>query len=171
MNIYSIELSTRDAEVLSFECATDQNLLDAAAQAHIVLPSQCAQGNCGACYAEVTHGDFTLGKHNPAALPKEAKKGSTLLCCTVAHSDLQIALPFNYDRILMGETPIRNAEITAIDSIGENTCYVWSFSCYLMRMAVVVSNLNPANSWNWKYWEKILKEPIHSPIPAIGMGT
>jgi ferredoxin-NADP reductase/ferredoxin len=122
MNAHAIELTTRDGEQFRFECADDQNLLEAAASARIVLPAQCGQGNCGTCYADVTHGDFTLGKHNKAALPEgEAERGGTLLCCTFPHSDLQISLPFNHDRILMGTIPIRNAEITAIDTVGENT--------------------------------------------------
>jgi len=122
MNTHAIELTTRDGEQLRFDCADDQNLLEAAASAHIVLPAQCGQGNCGTCYADVTHGDFTLGKHNPAALPADdAAKGGTLLCCTFPNSDLRVSLPFDHDSILLGEIKIRNAEITAIDSVGENT--------------------------------------------------
>ncbi|MDI1278474.1 aromatic/alkene monooxygenase hydroxylase FAD-binding subunit MmoC [Methylobacter sp.] len=122
MNTHAIELTTRDGEQLRFECAADQNLLEAAADAHIVLPAQCGQGSCGTCYADVTHGDFTLGKHNPAALPVDDEaKGGTLLCCTFPQSDLRISLPFNHDRILIGEIKVRNAEITAVDSVGENT--------------------------------------------------
>lgn len=122
MNTHAIELTTRDGEQFRFDCAADQNLLEAAATAHIGLPAQCGQGNCGTCYADVTHGGFTLGKHNPAALPADkVEKGGTLLCCTFPTSDMRIALPFDHDRILMGEIPIRNAEITAIDCVGENT--------------------------------------------------
>ena len=121
MNTYAIELTTRDGEQLRFVCADDRNLLDAAADAHIVLPAQCGAGHCGTCYAEVSHGDFTLAKHNPAALPAEANKGGTLLCCTFPNSDLRIDLPFDHDRILIGEIPIRNADITAIETVGENT--------------------------------------------------
>lgn len=122
MNTHTIELTTRDGEQFHFECAADRNLLEAAADAHMILPAQCGQGNCGTCYADVTHGDFTLGKHNPAALPADdAAKGGTLLCCTFPKSDLRIALPFDHDRILIGEIKIRNAEITAIDPVGENT--------------------------------------------------
>lgn len=122
MNTHVIELTTRDGEQLRFECAADQNLLAAAASVHIVLPAQCGQGNCGTCYANVTDGEFTLGKHNPAALlVDDEAKGGTLLCCTFPRSDLRIDLPFAHDRILIGEIKIRNAEITAIDSVGENT--------------------------------------------------
>lgn len=122
MTIHTIKLTTRDGEQLLFDCAADQNLLAAAASVNIVLPAQCEQGNCGTCYANVTHGNFTLGKHNAAALPADdAAKGGTLLCCTFPQSDLQISLPFDHDRILIGEIPVRNAEITAIDTVGENT--------------------------------------------------
>lgn len=122
MNTHTIELTTRDGKQFHFECAANRNLLEAAADAHIVLPAQCGQGNCGTCYADVTHGDFALAKHNSAALPADdAAKGGTLLCCTFPHSDLRISLPFDHNRILLGEILIRNAEITAIDSVGENT--------------------------------------------------
>ncbi len=122
MNAHAIELNTRDGEQLRFECAPDQNLLEAAANAHIKLPSQCGQGVCGACYAEVTTGDFLLGEHNPLALPvNDAGKNGTLLCCSFPRSDLSIDLPFDRNRILIGEIPIRAAEIVALESVGENT--------------------------------------------------
>ncbi|MGZ5576244.1 MAG: aromatic/alkene monooxygenase hydroxylase FAD-binding subunit MmoC [Methylobacter sp.] len=122
MNTYAIELTTRDGEQLRFECADDQNLLEAAASARIVLPARCGQGNCGTCYANVSEGEYFLNKHNPAALPADDKtKGGTLLCCTFPRSDLHIDLPFGHDRILIGEIKVRNAEITAIDAVGENT--------------------------------------------------
>jgi ferredoxin-NADP reductase/ferredoxin len=122
MNPHAIELTTRDGNQLRFECADNQNLLEAAANAHIVLPAQCGQGSCGTCYADVTQGDFTLGKHNSSALSAEDQaKGGTLLCCTFPHSDLHISLPFDNNRILIGEIKIRNAEISAIEIVGENT--------------------------------------------------
>ena len=122
MNNHAIELTTRDGSQFRFNCTDDQNLLAAAADAHIVLPAQCGYGNCGTCYADVTQGDYTLGKYNPTALNAEAKeKGGTLLCCTFPHSDLHISLPFDHDRVLIGEIKIRSAEIIAIETVGENT--------------------------------------------------
>jgi ferredoxin-NADP reductase/ferredoxin len=122
MSTHAIELTTRDGAQLRFDCADGRNLLEAAAAAHVTLPSQCRQGSCGACYAEVTRGDFVLGAHNPAALPAgEAEKGGTLLCCTLPRSDLSIFLPFNRDRILIGKIQRRSADIVAVDAVGENT--------------------------------------------------
>jgi ferredoxin-NADP reductase/ferredoxin len=122
MTTHAIELTTRDGKQLRFDCTGEQNLLEAAASVRIVLPAQCGQGNCGTCYADVTHGDFALGKHNPSALPAdEVEKGGTLLCCTFPQGDLRISLPFDYDHILIGEILVRDAEITAIEAVGENT--------------------------------------------------
>jgi ferredoxin-NADP reductase/ferredoxin len=122
MSTHTIELTTRDGEQLRFDCDDDRNLLEAAADAHIVLPSQCRQGSCGACYADATRGDYILGEHNPAALSAgAAEKGGILLCRTFPLSDLSVSLPFDYDRILLGEIRRRNAEIAAIEPVGENT--------------------------------------------------
>lgn len=122
MSTHAIELTTRDGAQLRFDCSVDENLLEAAAAAHIALPSQCRQGSCGACYAEVARGDYTLSEYNPAALPAdEAAKGGILLCRTFPRSDLCISLPFNHDRILIGTIPRRSADITAIEPIAEST--------------------------------------------------
>lgn len=122
MNTYTIELTTRDGKPFSFECPDEQNLLAAAALANIVLPAQCGQGNCGTCYAEVSHGDFTLGKHNANALSQDqAEAGGTLLCCTFPKSAMRLTVPFNHDRIMLSAIPIRTARITTLESVGENT--------------------------------------------------
>jgi ferredoxin-NADP reductase/ferredoxin len=122
MSSHTIELTTRDGVKLGFDCTDEQNLLEAAASAHIALPSQCRQGSCGACYAEVTHGEYVLGDHSAAALPaSDAQKGGTLLCCTFARSDLGISLPFNHNRILSSDIPRRTADIVAIEPVAENT--------------------------------------------------
>lgn len=122
MTIHAIELTTRDGAQLRFDCGPDQTLLDAAAQAAILLPAQCRQGSCGACYAEATDGDFTLADHSSSALPAGAvEQGGTLLCRTFPRSDLCISLPFDQDRIGSGAVPVRQAEIVALDTIAAAT--------------------------------------------------
>jgi ferredoxin-NADP reductase/ferredoxin len=117
---YHIELSTRDGQPLAFDCAPEQNLIDAAAAGNITLPSQCRQGSCGACHASVTAGDYALGQHSPDALPS-GQSGAILMCRTTPHSDLRVALPFDYSKILFHAVPRRSAEITALETVAENT--------------------------------------------------
>jgi len=117
---YDIRLTTRDGQQLAFNCAAEQSLIDAAAAAQITLPSQCRQGGCGACHADVTAGDYLLGDHNPAALPAQGKNG-ILMCRTTPRSDLSIALPYDHSRILFRAVKRRSAEIIALEPIAENT--------------------------------------------------
>jgi ferredoxin-NADP reductase/ferredoxin len=117
---YNIQLTTRDGQKLSFDCAPDQNLTDAADAAHIILPAQCRKGSCGSCHASVVTGDFLLGEHNPAALPDDSTNG-ILMCCTTPQSDLAILLPYDHSRVLFHSIPRRSAEIVAVTAIAENT--------------------------------------------------
>ena len=117
---FHIELSTRDGQPLAFDCAPEQNLIDAAAAVNITLPSQCRQGSCGACHANVTAGDYALGQHSPDALPS-GQSGAILMCRTTPQSDLRVALPFDYSKILFHAVPRRSAEITALETVAENT--------------------------------------------------
>lgn len=115
-----IRLTTRDAQELSFDCSIEQNLVEAAAAANIILPAQCRQGSCGACYATVIAGDYTMGEHNPDALPASNSNG-ILMCRTMPRSDLEITLPYNHARILFHAPKCRSAEIKALETVAQNT--------------------------------------------------
>ncbi|QCP49904.1 2Fe-2S iron-sulfur cluster binding domain-containing protein [Trinickia violacea] len=117
---FRIQLTTRDSQHLSFDCAPDQDLLTAAAEADITLPSQCRQGSCGACHASVSSGDYTVGRHNPDALPAHSPNG-ILMCRTTPCSDLGIDLPYDHAKILFHPVPRRVAEIVALEPLAENT--------------------------------------------------
>jgi ferredoxin-NADP reductase/ferredoxin len=114
-----IRVTTRDNEQLQFDCAPDQTLLDAAAAANVFLPSQCRQGSCGACHANVTAGDYVLGVHDGALLNGGA--GGILLCRTTPCSDLDIVLPYDRARILTHTPKRRSAEIVALETVARDT--------------------------------------------------
>ncbi|MDQ3059444.1 MAG: 2Fe-2S iron-sulfur cluster binding domain-containing protein [Pseudomonadota bacterium] len=117
---YHIDLHTRDGQQLSFDCAPEQNLIDAAAAVSIILQAQCRQGNCGACHASVSAGEYALGAHNPDALPS-GQPGAILMCCTTPQSDLRINLPYDHSKVLFQTVPRRSAEIVALETVAENT--------------------------------------------------
>lgn len=118
MTAYSIELTTRDGARLHCVAAPEDTLLAAAARADINLPSQCLQGSCGACHAQVVAGHYRLDSHNPAALP--AGEGQVLLCRTTACSDLSVALPYGQERILACPVPRRQARIETLVPVAED---------------------------------------------------
>lgn len=117
---WSVELRTLDGQSLTLPCDPQQTLLEAAEQAQWRLPAQCRQGSCGACHAHVLAGDYALGEHNPAALPKGAH-GGILLCRTSPCSDLTVALPYEHSRIGLGAVPQREAVVSELVRDGEHT--------------------------------------------------
>jgi len=117
---FHIQLTTRDNQPLSFDCAPDQDLLAAAAEVNITLPSQCHKGSCGACHATVTAGDYRLQAHNPDALPAD-QPSAILMCRTTPCSDLRVALPYDHTKVLLRSIPRRVATIAALETIAQNT--------------------------------------------------
>lgn len=117
---FHIELTTRDNQQLQFDCEPEQTLIDAADAAHITLPSQCRQGSCGACHANVKSGEYHLGEHSLDALPANGSNG-ILMCCTTPWSDLRIDLPYDHSKVLFHAIPRRSAEIIGFEPIAENT--------------------------------------------------
>lgn len=117
---FHIQLTTRDDRQLHFDCASDQDLLAAAAASDITLPSQCGKGNCGACYATVMKGDYRLHEHNPNVLPA-GHATAILMCRTTPCSDLLIALPYDHTKVLLQSIPSRTAKIAALETIAQNT--------------------------------------------------
>ena len=117
---WSVELRTLDGQSLRLDSAPWQTVLEAAEAAQWRLPSQCRQGGCGACHAQVLSGEYALGPHNPGALPAD-RPGGVLLCRTTACSDLAIALPYERARIAGGPVPRREAEVTGLERDGAGT--------------------------------------------------
>ncbi len=85
---YTIYISNAD---ISFNCEADQNILDAAHQANILLSYGCKSGLCGSCEAVVQHGQIVYSEGTPKGLnDDEVKKGKALLCKAKPTSDLTI---------------------------------------------------------------------------------
>ncbi|HYE37159.1 2Fe-2S iron-sulfur cluster binding domain-containing protein [Methylocaldum sp.] len=122
MTNHAITLTTRDGQQVHFTCETEQNLLVAAEQEGIVLPSLCRDGGCGACLCICVEGDYRLGSYNPQALPPDAAaRGDLLLCRAHPQSDLSLEAPYDFDRIRFEVLAGRAAEIIDLMPIAERT--------------------------------------------------
>ncbi|WP_133719024.1 FAD-binding oxidoreductase [Methylocaldum gracile] len=122
MTNHVITLTTRDGQQVRFTCETEQNLLAAAEEEGIVLPSLCRDGGCGACLCTRVDGDYHLDSYNPQALsPDAAARGDLLLCRAHPQSDLSLEAPYDFDRIRFEALASRPAEIVELAPIAENT--------------------------------------------------
>ncbi len=120
---YRIEITTRDGAPFGFDCEPGQDLLAAAAQADITLPSQCRRGSCGACQATVVDGPYEMQAHGAEALPA-GQPGAVLLCRTTPLGDLRVAAPYDRTKVLLQPVPVRTARIAALDTIARDTMRV-----------------------------------------------
>ncbi|KHJ59267.1 2Fe-2S iron-sulfur cluster-binding protein, partial [Burkholderia glumae] len=117
---YRIELTTRDGARFDFGCESGQDVLAAAAEADITLPSQCRRGSCGACQANAVDGGYTMRDYSADALPA-GQRGAVLLCRTVPLGDLRLTAPYDAAKVLLHPVPARAATIAALDAIAEHT--------------------------------------------------
>lgn len=117
---FQIQLTTRDEQQLSFDCAPGQDLLTAAEAANIMLPSQCRKGSCGACQAAVTDGDYQMAEYNPDAL-SAGNSRAILMCRTTPCSDLRVSVPYDHTKVLRHAVPRRATTIAALETIAQNT--------------------------------------------------
>lgn len=163
---FRIDLTTRDAQQLRFDCAPDQDLLTAAATANIVLPSQCRKGSCGACHAVVTHGDFRMGNHSADALSRD-QAGAMLMCRTTPCSDLQVSLPYDHTKVLRQPVPRRTTTIVSLDTIARHTVRL-VLEISPTRRAAGRPSSKPGNSWNWRFRAPTNVVLIPSRTRAIG---
>jgi len=85
-NKYKVEFSKSGT---SFQCASDQFVLDAGIAAGMRLPSSCRKGLCGTCKSKLISGKVDM-KHGGGIRPREIEQGLFLPCCSKPLSDLVI---------------------------------------------------------------------------------
>ncbi|WP_232699285.1 2Fe-2S iron-sulfur cluster-binding protein [Brevibacillus daliensis] len=66
-----------------FYCASGVDLLTAARQHGVIIPTGCRSGGCGMCKIQVIQGNFTLGTSSYAVLPKEEREEGYGLACKI----------------------------------------------------------------------------------------
>ncbi len=74
---------------VTFECAEDETVLDAAYEAGLAPPSSCSQGMCGTCKTTVLSGSVDM-QHNGGIRPREIAQDKVLICCSKPLSNLRI---------------------------------------------------------------------------------
>lgn len=68
----------------SFQCESNESVLDAALRSGVNLSYHCATGSCGECRARVLSGDVSTHRHFDFVIPEAEKITNTVLLCSVA---------------------------------------------------------------------------------------
>jgi propane monooxygenase reductase component len=119
---YNVRLEPVGVEM---EVEDGETVLSAAFRQGIMLMHGCKEGQCSSCKAILIEGDIELLKYSTFALADyEREENYTLLCRTLAHSDLTVEL-LSYDEDLLTHSiPVRNypARVTSIDRLTADIC-------------------------------------------------
>jgi 3-phenylpropionate/trans-cinnamate dioxygenase ferredoxin reductase subunit/benzoate/toluate 1,2-dioxygenase reductase subunit len=97
-------------------------LIDAATGAGLHLLTDCSNGQCGTCTAQLVSGRVDLDEYDPAVLPDEDRAAGAVLPCVCRVSGA-CALEFPYDSTeALGEEPAPiPAQVTAVERVASET--------------------------------------------------
>ncbi len=94
------------------------NLVEAARAAGLGLLTDCSNGQCGTCLAQLVSGTVELGDHDTAVLPEEDRAaGAVLPCVCRVTAPCAIELPYDASEALGDEPPPLAAEVAAVETV------------------------------------------------------
>ncbi len=122
MSSHQITIRTQDGESVSFECLEDEDVISAGLRQDIFLMASCREGGCATCKGVCTEGDYEIGKVSVQALPPEEEEdGYVLLCRCYPSSDMEVEVPYTYDRISFSPEGLGfEAEIVNLRDVSSN---------------------------------------------------
>jgi methane monooxygenase component C len=119
---HQVTIITQDNESVSFDCRADEDVISAAVRQDIYLMSSCREGGCATCKGFCAEGDYVLGKFSSQALPyEEEEAGEVLLCRCYPTTDIEVEVPYTYERISFSPEGLEfEAEIVELSQISIN---------------------------------------------------
>ncbi len=93
-------------------------LVEAATAAGLNLLTDCSNGQCGTCTAQLVSGAVEMEDYDPAVLPDEDRASGTVLPCVCrVHSPCAIELPYDASEAMSEEPAPIEAEVTAVAQV------------------------------------------------------
>jgi methane monooxygenase component C len=120
--MHQVKIITQDGESVCFDCGEDEDIISAGLRQDIYLMASCREGGCATCKGFCPEGDYEMGKVSVQALPpEEEEEGNVLLCRCYPTSDVEIEVPYTYDRISFSPDGLSfEAEIVELRNVSCN---------------------------------------------------
>lgn len=122
VSTHQVKIITQDDESVTFECRSDEDVISAGLRQDIYLMASCREGGCATCKGYCSEGDYVLGKFSSQALPyEEEEAGEVLLCRCFPSTDIEVEVPYTYDRISFSPEGLSyEAEVLELAQISSN---------------------------------------------------
>ena len=120
--MHQVKIITQDGESVCFDCGEDEDIISSGLRQDIYLMASCREGGCATCKGFCPEGDYEMGKVSVQALPpEEEEEGNVLLCRCYPTSDVEIEVPYTYDRISFSPDGLSfEAEIVELRNVSCN---------------------------------------------------
>ncbi|WP_239027205.1 2Fe-2S iron-sulfur cluster-binding protein [Ramlibacter algicola] len=93
-------------------------LIEAATEAGLNLLTDCSNGQCGTCTAQLVSGSVDLDDYDRAVLPDEDRASGTVLPCVCrVNAPCAIELPYDSTEAMSDEPDPIPAEVTAVEQV------------------------------------------------------
>ncbi|MDO9219089.1 MAG: 2Fe-2S iron-sulfur cluster binding domain-containing protein [Lacisediminimonas sp.] len=97
---FAVTLVFADGVAQRLQASCGQNLLEAAVEAGLPLLTDCANGKCGTCVAQLVSGTVDLGAYDRAVLPDDEREaGAILTCVATVKEECVVEIPYDSSEV------------------------------------------------------------------------
>ncbi|RYZ13116.1 MAG: 2Fe-2S iron-sulfur cluster binding domain-containing protein [Comamonadaceae bacterium] len=122
MTTVPITLLFADGASRRFPAMAGQSVASAAAEAGLHLLTDCSNGQCGTCTAQLISGDLELGDYDRAVLPDaDRKAGAVLTCVSRVSGPCAVELPYDLSEATAEELPPIVGRIAVLEHVALET--------------------------------------------------
>jgi benzoate/toluate 1,2-dioxygenase reductase component len=119
----AITLLFADGGTRRVDARPGDTVVAAAAEAGLNLLTDCSNGQCGTCTAQLVCGSVELGDYDRAVLPDADRADGATLCCVsrVTAEDCVIELPYDLSEATAEEPPPIEGTVSALERVALET--------------------------------------------------
>ncbi|CAM4237111.1 2Fe-2S iron-sulfur cluster binding domain-containing protein [Bordetella tumbae] len=122
MSTVPITLLFSDGASRRIDAQCGQSVVEAAADAGLGLLTDCSNGQCGTCVAQLVSGQVELGKYDRAVLPDSDREDGAILCCVSRVTNpCVVELGYDLAEATAEEMPPVIGLVTALEQVASET--------------------------------------------------